>query len=306
MGEIRPRAELMATGWTTDALTAAVRSGRLYRPGPGKYALNVPEDPSARYRTRSLATASGRSGVVSHESAAALHRIPYLRPARDKVHFTVSRSHGGGVRGTVHLHSRPLRDDEIVVVDGVRVTSRARTAVDIAMTGDLERAVCAFDAVRLEPRYPKPEDPDPVALDELRLCIDRLGRRRGSATARLGVDLSVTCSESPGESLSRMQMRGRGLPTPQLQTEHLLAGCTFYTDFEWGSLVGEFDGRDKYGATDEELEEALAAEKSRQELFEAAGFEVIRWRWSVLKAPGRLEQLLLPAMRRHGLVRAAG
>ncbi|BDH58722.1 hypothetical protein [Tsukamurella sp. PLM1] len=296
----------MATGWTTDRLTAAVRAGRLYRPAPGKYAPNVAETAAERYRTRVLATATGRSAVVSHESAAALHGIPYLRPTRDKIHFTVNRSHGGGLRGKVHLHSRPLRDDEIMVVDGVRATDRARTAVDCGMTGDLERAVCAFDAVRHVLRYPNPEDPEPVPLEELRLCIDRLGRRRGVASARLGLELSVTCSGSPGESWSRIQMRGRGLPTPQLQTEHVLAGCTFYTDFEWGgSLVGEFDGRDKYGETDDEVEEALAAEKARQEHLEAAGFEVIRWRWRVLNTPGRLEQLLLPAMRRHGVVRAS-
>ena len=85
----------------------------------------------------------------------------------------------------------------------------------------------------------------------------------------------------------------------------MLAGRTFYTDVEWGSLVGEFDGREKYGETDDEVAEALAAEKDRQELLETAGFEVVRWRWRVLNTPGRLEQLLLPAMRRHGVVRAS-
>lgn len=306
MGEIRPRLELLATGWTSDKLTAAVREGAMYRPSPGTYALNVAEQASDRYRTRVLATARGRSGVVSHESAAALHGIPFLNPSRDKIHLTVNRAHGGGIRGKVHLHSRPLRDDEIVIVDGVRVTSRARTAVDIAMTGNLERAVCAFDAVRHVPRYPKPEDPEPVPIEELQLCIDRLGRRRGSSVARLGLELSVTCSESPGESWSRMQMRGRGLPMPKLQTEHVFDGCTFFTDFEWGTLVGEFDGLAKYGSSDEEVHEALAAEKARQEVFEAAGFEVVRWSWRVLNVPGRLEQLLLPAFARHGVQRAAG
>lgn len=306
MGEIRPRLELLATGWTSDKLTAAVRAGRLYRPGPGRYALNVEEQASDRYRTRVLATASGRAGVVSHESAAALHGIPFLKPTRDKIHFTVDRAHGGGIRGKVHLHSRPLHDDEIVVIDGVLVAGRARTAVDIAMTGSLERAVCAFDAVRHVPRYPTPEDPDPVPLEELQRCIDRLGRRRGSSHARLGLELSVTCSESPGESWSRMQMRGRGLPAPRLQTEHVVDGCTFFTDFEWGALIGEFDGLGKYGESDEEVAEALAAEKARQEVLEAAGFEVVRWTWRVLNVPGRLEQLLRPAMARHGLVRTAG
>ncbi|ADG77703.1 Transcriptional regulator, AbiEi antitoxin, Type IV TA system OS=Tsukamurella paurometabola (strain ATCC 8368 / DSM / CCUG 35730 / CIP 100753 / JCM 10117/ KCTC 9821 / NBRC 16120 / NCIMB 702349 / NCTC 13040) OX=521096 GN=Tpau_1071 PE=4 SV=1 [Tsukamurella paurometabola] len=304
MGEMVPRAHLLATGWSSDRLTNAVRSGELYRPAPGWYSAAKSETEWERYRTTVIATARRRGGVVSHESAAVLHGIPYLRPRRNQVHLTIDRPSGGGVRAHVYLHPRPLRPDDTCTVGGVAVTSRARTAIDVAMTGDLERAVCAIDAVRLVPRVLEPGHPKPTALEELAECLEFLGRRRGVAVARRAVELSVTCSESPGESWSRVQMHSWGLPTPQLQVEHRIDGATYFTDFEWGRVAGEFDGRGKYGVDTRLREHALEREKERQEAFEAAGFEVIRWGWRVLARPGRLRDLLLPALSRHGVVSA--
>lgn len=305
MGRILTRGHLLATGWTSDTITAAVRDGRLTRLTTAMYGVPVEEEAWAAYRTRVLAFAHNWKGVVSHESAAALHDIPFLQPTRREIHFTVDREGGGCVRGDVHVHARPLAPEDIVIVDGVRVTSRRRTAVDIALLRNLERGVCAIDAVRLQRRYPLRTDPVPVPLADLNAGLEALGRRRGAAIARRAIALSVDCSESAGESLSRMQMLTWGLPTPALQTAHVLEGTQHFTDFEWGTLVGEFDGRGKYGDEPEEIDEVLEREKTRQELFERAGFEVVRWRWRVLNTEGALRRLLVPALERHGFRAAA-
>lgn len=299
MREITPRARLRMDGWSTNKITAAVRGQKLHRAAPGLYVVPDGIDEYELYRIRVRATMQRRGGMASHLSAAALQDIPYHNPDRTHVHITLDRASGGGRRGKVHLHARPLPPEDVTQVGGVLVTSRARTAIDAAMTGDLVRGVCAIDAVRLVRRYPRPEDPDPVAVEELQACIDRMGSRRGVGVARQALALSVDRSESAGESWSRMQIYASGLPMPELQAEYHFGESVYFTDFTWPGLIGEFDGRGKYGDDVGEEAEVLEREKSRQEVFEAAGFEVIRWGWRVLNHDGALASMLRPALDRH-------
>ncbi|GAA1085631.1 type IV toxin-antitoxin system AbiEi family antitoxin domain-containing protein [Tsukamurella spumae] len=304
MGEILTREYLLATGWTSGDISRAVASGELIRLAMGVYAHAGGYDARTLYRMKILAASMSCGGVVSHESAAVLHDIPFLQPDRQSVHFTVDREHGGGRRPGIHVHPRPLEDDEVVEVDGVRVTSRVRTPIDVAMSGDLVRAVAAIDAVRFIPRFPTASTPAPVPLESLQCTLDRLGRRRGSAVARRALHLSVDCSESAGESWSRMLMLAWGVPTPQLQAEFHLDGHLLFADFRWGTLIGEFDGEGKYGTTDSERSAALAAEKQRHAVFAAHGFEIVRWGWKDLVDDARLRRKLTPTLVRHGLLAA--
>lgn len=304
MGELLTREYLLATGRSSAEISRAVDRGELIRLAKSVYALGADYPAPELYRMKVLAASRTWSGVVSHESAAVLLDIPYLRPSRKDVHLTVDRTHGGGRRPGVHIHPRPLVAGEIVEFDGVRVTSRIRTPIDIAMTGDLVRGVAAIDAVRLVPRFRTPSDPQPVSLAALTECLDRLGRRRGSAIARRALGLSVDCSESPGESWSRVLIHAWGLPMPRLQTPFDFGGRQVFADFEWGSLIGEFDGKGKYGATDAERAAALEAEKERHALFVGAGFEVVRWDWRDLLNDTRFRSRLAPALARHGLLSA--
>ncbi|ADG77372.1 Transcriptional regulator, AbiEi antitoxin, Type IV TA system OS=Tsukamurella paurometabola (strain ATCC 8368 / DSM / CCUG 35730 / CIP 100753 / JCM 10117/ KCTC 9821 / NBRC 16120 / NCIMB 702349 / NCTC 13040) OX=521096 GN=Tpau_0735 PE=4 SV=1 [Tsukamurella paurometabola] len=305
MGKLLTRSYLLATGWTSAGISRAVAGAELIRLATGVYAKADDYPPWELYRMRVLATALSCDGVLSHESAAVLHDIPVLQPSRSDVHFTVDRSHGGGRRPGVHVHPRPLGDAEITTVDGARVTSRCRTALDVAMSGDLIRAVAAIDSVRLARRYPAPTDPVPVTLTALTETLDRLGRRRGSAIARRALALSVECSESAGESWSRMLMHAWGMPRPRLQTAYHLDGRTHFADFEWGSLVGEFDGRSKYGESADRRAATLEAEKERHAAFTAHGVEIVRWGWRDLIDDGLLQRKLAAAFARHGLPTAA-
>ncbi len=87
---------------------------------------------------------------------------------------------------------------------------------------------------------------------------------------------------------------------PRLQTPFDFGGRQVFADFEWGSLIGEFDGKGKYGTTDAER----AAEKERHALFVNAGFEVVRWDWDDLLNDALLRAKLTPALARHGLLTA--
>ncbi|WP_252974584.1 type IV toxin-antitoxin system AbiEi family antitoxin domain-containing protein [Janibacter melonis] len=68
-------------------------------------------------------------GVVSHESALAVHDLSDANPAR--VHLTVPRTFRKA-DGAVVLHPGDLQDDDVESRSGWRVTSPVRTLVDVA------------------------------------------------------------------------------------------------------------------------------------------------------------------------------
>ncbi len=125
-----------ATG-TTRALERAERSGRLSRVRHGAYAR--PEDlASASSEARHLvlveATRSAARGepVFSHESAAALHRIPLLGELPTRARITVPIG-GGKSNASVQRTQRRLGEEDVVVLpDGTRATSPILTAIDLS------------------------------------------------------------------------------------------------------------------------------------------------------------------------------
>jgi len=83
--------------------------------------------------------AAGAEAVVSHESALALYELSDVVPS--KVHVTVPRGHRGlatraGKKGIqVHTTVMPIGAEEIVIHQGIKLTTPARAIVDAAQTG---------------------------------------------------------------------------------------------------------------------------------------------------------------------------
>jgi len=182
------------------------------------------------------------------------------------------------------VHSAPLEDD-VIEVDGLLVTGLARTAVDVALSGDFAQALTAFDMALARG----------VAREDL---VARLSgrRRRGIAVARAALTRADGRSASPGESWSRAQMIEARLPVPELQSHYrLLDGSSAYTDFDWdGVLVGEFDGLLKYGREmrpGETERVAVIREKLREDRLHDLGLLVIRWIWRELE-----QRLFIPRL----------
>ncbi|WP_338020954.1 hypothetical protein [Rhodococcus sp. YH1] len=164
------------------------------------------------------------------------------------------------------------------IVDGIRVTSAARTIVDTARCLDADRAVVLGDsALRLRP----------AAHPALPAALTAADTRTGIAAARRMCAFLDGRSGSPGESISRLRIRAAGLPDPVLQFEIRTAGGAFVarTDFfreEFG-VVGEFDGMGKYRSADPGASaETVRREKLREDAIRAQGYEVVRWTWSEL------------------------
>ncbi|GEL24633.1 CTP synthase [Pseudonocardia sulfidoxydans NBRC 16205] len=215
--------------------------------------------------------------VASHVSAAVLHGVPTWGVPLDRVHLT--RISPGSVRRTttLHLHGTGLAEDEVDLLDGCRVTSVARTVVDVARTEPFEQAVAIADAALRAGL---------VAPASLAHARERARHRAGATAAGRVVAFADGRAESVGESRSRVALRRYGLPTPELQWE-VRGGGRFIgrVDFGWPALrtIGEFDGRTKYTRdSQDDAADVVWAEKRREDALRAVGLRVVRWTWADL------------------------
>ncbi len=108
--------------------------GRLERVARGVYRVPVLSRSEHDDLAEAVAWALGRA-VVSHESALVLHGISDVNPSR--VHLTVPRdNYPRGAGGELYrLHRRNLPETDATEVDGIPVTTVARTIRDCILGG---------------------------------------------------------------------------------------------------------------------------------------------------------------------------
>ncbi|MBA8795153.1 putative transcriptional regulator of viral defense system [Friedmanniella endophytica] len=291
--------DLLHQGFTHDELRRDVSRGRRSRLRRGSY-LDEP-DPAeidAVHRHRLLVAATlplcDPGSVLSHHSAAVVWGLPTAGlPSR--VQLTRQPPHSGQDRGCVNLRVARLHPDEITEVDGLPVTTLARTVVDLARALRLEEAVVTGDAALAAGL-------DRDALDTV-LALSR--HRPGVIRARRACAFFDGRSESDGESVSRVRLAAAGLPAPELQHELRSPDGEFLgrVDFFWRKqrTVGEFDGRVKYGRllrAGEHPGDVVFAEKRREDAIRRLGLEVVRWTWPDWERPRRVVGWVEDAFRR--------
>jgi hypothetical protein len=184
-------------------------------------------------------------------------------------------------------------------IDGVLVTSPARTLLDLARTVSFGNAVVAIDHA-LNPDRADP--PVLVLADELSEALAAARSARGLVRAQRAIDFGRPNVANPGESLSRVAIFELGFPDPELQCRHRNPrGGWYYSDHEWPAhrLIGEFDGKGKY-VKDEYLRgrspgDVVYAEKIREDHLRAEGFTVVRWGWAELADRAMLRRILVDA-----------
>ena len=288
-------------GWTDAALNSAVAAGRLVRVRRGTY--SPPGELKWLAEHRRLITATLPEllpgSVVSHASAAVLHGLPVREAWLDRVHVTRP--------GTAHAHARahgitqlsraPLQPADVDEVQGVPVTSLGRTAVDLARTQEFAWGVIVCDAALRRG----------ASHAALQSCIEAGRRWSGNGRARSCVDFADGRSESPLESLSRVQLHRFALPRPQLQFEVVDSGLWLARcDFAWPEfgVVGECDGKVKYGADANQgmsAADVVMAEKRREATIREAGWSVVRWGWAEASDGITLANRVGRELERHGL-----
>ena len=259
-------------------------------------------DQRARYiaRVHAIARTRLRRPVISHWSAAVLHGLPSVAQTLESVHVTAPKASGGRSYPGVAMHCVPLGDDDVVEIDGLLVTSLARTLIDIAASAAAISSVPALDQALHQDR--RGEKQPLLSTAELWDAYSRRMPFVGHARGRAAIEFAVTSSDSPLESVSRVNMREIGFSTPELQhrfDDH--RGLIGFSEFYWAEyrLVGEADGQSKY--TDPKyrrgrlLEQVLLDEKERADRIRALGETVSRWGWSTAISPRALRAHLLAA-----------
>lgn len=287
---IRTRQAILAEGGDDGDIRAALADGSLVRVRRGCYV----EGPLSTEHALVAAVSHrmDRQAVFSHTTAAALWELPFLGSRPTMTHVAVPISAHTSRRGRLHQHPLDLADDEVVEHRGIRLTSLARTLVDVARTEGFRQGVVMADhALRCSK--------DPQALRAaIASSIDRCSSYVGVAQARRMAVFANPLAESPGESLTRIVFHEQGVPPPvlQLRIAHRLLGGSwgsFRTDFGWEDekVVGEFDGKEKYFRYVEDGEtpgDVLMREKRREEAIREAGWLVLRITWEDLQKPASL------------------
>lgn len=170
-------------------------------------------------RARAAWLWSDRQGVVAGQSAAALHGAKWVDERRPAELLWPNRRPPNGIRSW----SDRFADDEVELVDGVRVTTPARTALDIACRYPLVRAVAAIDSLARKTQ---------LKIADAELLVDRYRGRRGIRKAREVLDLVDPGAESPQETWLRLVVIRHNFPRPRTQ-------IPVYDEF--GVLIGVFD-----------------------------------------------------------------
>jgi Protein of unknown function (DUF559) len=191
----------------------------------------------------------------------------------------------------VHLHISALPPKHVTESEGIRLTSVARTVVDLARTSSFRSGVVVADSALRSKQTSKAE---------LQAVITDCARWPGICQARLVVEFADGRSESVLESISRVAFRDQQLPPPELQVwvggED--DGVIGRADFLWRryNTVGEADGALKYQDT------ARAISQLRRDArLRTAGFEVVHFTWDeIVRTPGQVAASLREAFCRGG------
>jgi hypothetical protein len=285
--EVFTRADARALGWSDGAISRAIRAGRLTRVRHGR--IGVSTGPFADV----VAAVSVCAGsVASHSSGLRLHDLPIVGRLPDQPELTVPPRRIGSLQDA-HLHRAGLPPDHLTIVNGIEVTTVARTLLDVARSRPSLSSVAAIDAALHAGQVEVDE-----LLDVARFCRNWPGIRK----ARRAIALADGRAESPLESVSRLVFRWLQLPPPDLNPGVYDEFGNFIgrTDFYWDEfgVAGEADGRGKYDGRD-----VLTREKVRQEGLEDTELYVVRWGWTdITRSPratkSRIEQRFERGRRR--------
>ena len=289
-----------AAGISPRQLRSLVSSGQLVRVRQGAYATSgvlarAETEPGLRHALDVAATMATRrhSGTASHHSAAQLYGLRLLsQPPDGTVTLTVPPgTRAGRYRQDVGVvcHAAELPAQHVTTRYGVRVTTAARTVVDIARATSFIEGVVVADAALYERHASK---------SELRRVLAGCERWPGAGRARQVVDFADGLAESVLESCARVLFRDQGLPPPELQVHITGRDRTMIArvDFFWRryGVVAETDGLLKYDSG-----ERAIAERRRDRLLQEAGFEVVHVTWQELFGdPARVAGRIREAFRR--------
>lgn len=238
----------------------------LYRPAEWNFELEA--------AARALSAASP-GAWISHVTAARV-RCQILPPwlsDSEELHLSKPRSLPEVRRKGIIGHTVLALDDEVETADGIRISTRPRTWLDLARRLSLPELVCMGDELVRIPRFGLEGRSEPFAtIDGLRSMVNRHPNLQGIVRARAAVDLIRVGSDSSPETLLRLAMCDAGLPEPELQLQ-LRPGNPGSPTADLGyrrrRLAVQYDGGHHL------LRAQIFSDRRRDKAFETAGWTVL-------------------------------
>ncbi|MCU1515515.1 MAG: hypothetical protein JWQ75_236 [Pseudarthrobacter sp.] len=164
-------------------------------------------------------TALDQTSALTHHSGGRIWAIglpPWLEEDW-RIHVARGRSDGKPRRRNVVGHRLTFQPGEVVMHDGVRVTSPARTWLDLAGLLTVDELIAAGDSVVVThgPDFPRPKEPL-ASIGDLRRIMASHPGMRGMKTARLAIDEIRVGADSPQETKMRLALARTSLGEPVL------------------------------------------------------------------------------------------
>ncbi len=266
--------QLLACGLDRNAIAVRVRRGSLHRIHRGVYAVG--HDALTQAATFIAAVLACGAGAALCDYAAAAHH-EMLGWDRTEPDVTVPRNGGRKIDG-IRVHRRRLDPRDVWTRDGIRVTSPARTLLDLAATMGpkaLRRTVRQAQAERH------------VNVRALLEILQRHPGHRGAACLRAVIADGPAPTRSDLEDLVLDVIDAGGIKRPELNTWLTLDGRNISPDMLWRDqrLAIECDSRRWHS---DPL--TLRDDADKQAILEAHGYRVVRITWR--QAAGHPRQTL--------------
>lgn len=290
--------QLRSAGRSADQVRLLVKQGRLLALRRGIYTsaerAAAGATDKARGETLRVAAVSAACDfpvAASHTSAAMIHGLDLIgRQQADTVTVTRSPRDRGShsLRTLVSIHLAELPERHLTFQDGIRLTSVARTVVDLARTYSFRDGVVVADSALRDRK---------TTVPELIGVIADCARWPGIRCAREVVGFCDHRAESALESIGRVVFYEHGLPAPELQVwvggDRRVIGRA---DYLWRRYrtIAEADGAVKYAQPGRAI-----AQLRRDARLRDAGFEVVHFTWQdVMVTPGQVAERVRTAFAR--------
>lgn len=238
----------------------------LYRPADWNFELEA--------AARALSAASP-GAWISHVTAARLRcqvLPPWLADSTE-LHVSKPRSLPEVRRKGVMGHTVLASEDEIETIDGIRISTRSRTWLDLSRRLSLSELVCMGDQLIRVPRVEFEGRTEPFnTLEGLRSLVALHPNLQGVVRAREALDLMRVGADSGPETLLRLAMADAGLPEPELQLalrSDDAASPTADLGYRHRRLAVQYDGAHHL------VDAQRFSDKRRDKAFESAGWTVL-------------------------------
>jgi very-short-patch-repair endonuclease len=133
-----------------------------------------------------------------------LHGSKWVDPGSPAELLYGNRHRPAGIR----TYADRLAEDEVMEINRMRVTTPARTALDLACRNPRARAVAAIDALA---------NATDLKVADVELLCQRYRGRRGVTRVPAALDLVDAGAESPRETWLRLLLLRAGFPRPRTQ-----------------------------------------------------------------------------------------